>query len=85
MKHGYLLGLSPVAAVLLYTATFVWTCGWCALSLLPVRNRRATVKVARAARAASAQAAAAATTAGATPTGPPHAAKSVAQSSDSRA
>ena len=63
VKHGYLLGLSPVAAVLLYTATFVWTCGWCALSLLPVRNRRATVKVARAARAASAQAAAAATTA----------------------
>ena len=58
MKHGYWLGLSPAAAVLLYTATFLWTCGWCALSLIPVRNRRAAGKVARAARAASAVAAA---------------------------
>jgi len=58
VKHGYWLGLSPVAAVLLYTATFLWTCGWCALSLIPVRNRRAAGKVARAARAASAVAAA---------------------------
>jgi len=57
VKHGYWLGLSPVAAVLLYTATFLWTCGWCALSLIPVRYRRAAGKVARAARAASAVAA----------------------------
>jgi hypothetical protein len=62
VKHGYRLGWSPAAVVLLYTATFLWTCGWCALSLFPVRNRRAVGKVARAARAASAVAAAEATT-----------------------
>jgi Protein of unknown function (DUF2510) len=63
VKHGYWLGMSPVAAVLLYTATFLWTCAWCALSLFPVRNRRAARKVARAARAASVMATAEATTA----------------------
>ena len=63
VQHGYWLGLSTVAAVPLYAATFVWVCGWGALILAPVRNRRATRKVARAARAASAQAAAEATTA----------------------
>jgi hypothetical protein len=57
VEHGFLLGLSPVAAVALYAAAFVCTCGWCAVSLLPVRNRRITQKIARAARAAAARAA----------------------------
>jgi hypothetical protein len=62
IKQGCWLGMSPAAAVLVYAATFVWTCGWCALSLLPVHKRRAAGKVAGAARAASARAAAEATT-----------------------
>jgi hypothetical protein len=58
VQHGYWLGLNEVAAILLYAATVLWTCGSSALILLPVRHRRVTAKVARAARAASAQAAA---------------------------
>jgi Protein of unknown function (DUF2510) len=62
VQHGYWLGMSPAAAVPLYAAIFLWTCGWGAFILSPVHNRRATAKVARAARAGSARAATEATT-----------------------
>jgi hypothetical protein len=62
LQHGYWLGLSPVPAVLLYAAGFLCACLQGVLTLIPVRIRRATGKVARAAREASAQAAAEAAT-----------------------
>jgi hypothetical protein len=56
LEHGGWLGMKPAGAILLYTFTCLWTCGGGAVVLFPVRVRRATVKVARAARAASARA-----------------------------
>jgi hypothetical protein len=57
LAHGGWLGMKPVAAVCLYAVACLWTCAGWAVVLFPVRVRRATVKVARAARAASARAA----------------------------
>ena len=57
LEHGGWLGMTPVAAVFLYSVACLWTCAGGLVILFPVRVRRTTVKVARAARAASARAA----------------------------